>query len=483
MSSSLLFSQGVQSRTKIPSSLFQLIRLEPLLSESARRILSLPCTASDMELRHAVFSRMEEEAFRTDLEHFYSDLTALWQASNKLKDTQNECEQLLGFYTCACRFITASESAETVARALDTQHHREFRAHCEKCRLLSERLKPHVERLALPMERIRTSLLTFQRSGVWLRDDENEKGIIQTVYDLAKSLDLTVEELPEQRCLAMPHELSESLMFLYPNEFEQIRHLAQEYAPLETKIFFDVREELNFYFSVYELVLRAEGHGIPHCLPDVKTSPEFTAKNVYDVTLLTADCANIVPNDVDFQRAEPFSFLTGANGGGKTTYLRAVCTNLILASGGCPMFATEGTVSEFSYIGAHFPANESEGSGRLYAEQERADKLLDLAKNGGFLFFNETFSGANDRKGVFLTLDCASHCVENGIFGLFVTHFHEVVGHRYPILTTVVEAENDNRRTYRITKNPGTKSSYAEDVLRKYRLSADTLHLRGGDEQ
>ena len=197
MSSSLLFSQGVQNRTKIPSSLFQLIRLEPLLSESARRILSLPCTASDMELRHAVFSRMEEEAFRTDLEHFYSDLTALWQASNKLKDTQNECEQLLSFYTCACRFITASESAETVARALDTQHHREFRAHCEKCRLLSERLKPHVERLALPMERIRTSLLTFQRSGVWLRDDENEKGIIQTVYDLAKSLDLTVEELPE----------------------------------------------------------------------------------------------------------------------------------------------------------------------------------------------------------------------------------------------------------------------------------------------
>ena len=483
MAISLLYSNGASTQPKIDPPLFSLIRLDTLLSENTQHLLSVHCTAEDIRLRQAVFARMEAPSFRADLEQFFSSLTALWQANNKLKDAKNECEELLGFYTCARRFINCTKSAQSVAQALNDDRFRDFYAYCQDNLSTAIRLEPAVLKLESPVKRIRTSLITFQCNGVWLDDDNEGEGILNKVTGYAANLGLSVSELPKQRCLAMPHELSESLMFLYPNEFEEIRALAREFAPLNVKDFLRVREELNFFFNIYELIARAGARGIPHCIPSVSDSPVFRAKNAYDITLINVSNTDIIPNDIDFRKEEPFSFLIGANGGGKTTYLRTVCANLILAGAGCPMFADNGEIGVFPFIGAHFPTDETPTGGKLFSEQQRENELLNLAKNGGFLFFNETFSGANDRKGVLLTLDCAAACVKNGIFALFVTHFHEVVGHRYPILSTVVETENDNRRTYRITKNPGTKSSYAEDILRKYRLSADTFHLRGVNEQ
>ena len=45
---------------------------------------------------------------------------------------------------------------------------------------------------------------------------------------------------------------------------------------------------------------------------------------------------NIVPNDILFNE-KTFFFLTGANGGGKTTYLRSVGIAVILFLSGCPI--------------------------------------------------------------------------------------------------------------------------------------------------
>ncbi len=483
MQISLLFSGEAQTHQKVPSQLYELIHFDTQLGERVRQVLSLPASAADIHLRQTIFQRMENEVFFTDLRAFYSALTALWQATNKLKDAQNECEELLGFYACACRYVTACESAHAVSGEFTGNALKDFCDFCDKSFQVSQKLTSRIGCLDAHLKNIRTSLAVFQQSGIYLRDDEDKRGLLTEIRGEAAALGFHIGDLPEQRCIAMPHELSEALMYQYPDEFEQIRALVRDFAPLETASFLALREELNFYFNVFELVEKATLRGIPHCLPKIGNAPIFSAVNAYDITLLDKAETDIIPNDIDFNTDEPFAFLTGANGGGKTTYLRTVCANLILASAGCPMFATEGTVSSFNFIGAHFPVDEIEASGRLNAEQVRADALLELAKDGGFLFFNETFSGANDRKGVLLTLDCAEKCVERGVFALYVTHFHEVSAHRFPILSTLVEQDNANKRTYKIAKNPGVKSSYAEDILRKYLLSADTLHLRGGNDQ
>ena len=77
-----------------------------------------------------------------------------------------------------------------------------------------------------------------------------------------------------------------------------------------------------------------------------------------------------------------------------------------------------------------------------------------------------------------MTLDYSAKFKELGCFSLFVTHFHEVNDKGYTVFNTVIDVSNDNRRTFRIVKSDSLRSSYAEDILRKYALTQDDLTRR-----
>ena len=105
------------------------------------------------------------------------------------------------------------------------------------------------------------------------------------------------------------------------------------------------------------------------------------AKELYDISLLAKNCENIVPNDADFTEYEPFCFLLGANGGGKTTYLRALGVNLILFLAGCPVFAKEAEIYPFDIVLSHFPRDERfDNTGRLDEERKRTEEMLNKIK-------------------------------------------------------------------------------------------------------
>ena len=78
-----------------------------------------------------------------------------------------------------------------------------------------------------------------------------------------------------------------------------------------------------------------------------------------------------------------------------------------------------------------------------------------------------------------MTLDTASSIKERGTHGLFVTHFHEVRKGGYPMLNTVTEEDENHVRTFRIVRDLGITSSFADDILRKYKLDAASLAERG----
>lgn len=206
----------------------------------------------------------------------------------------------------------------------------------------------------------------------------------------------------------------------------------------------------------------------------------YIARELYDVSLLAKNCENIVPNDADFTENEPFCFLLGANGGGKTTYLRALGVNLILFLAGCPVFAKEAEIYPFDTVLSHFPKDERfDNTGRLDEEQKRTEEMLNKAENkAAFLFFNETFSGTDDRRGFELLKDTAMKIAEKHHFGLYVTHFHEVMSLDYPVLSAEVDLSDANKRTFRIVRSKGSVSSYAADILKKYRLDKDSLESR-----
>lgn len=108
--------------------------------------------------------------------------------------------------------------------------------------------------------------------------------------------------------------------------------------------------------------------------------------------------ARAVRNDVRLGGAERIWIISGSNMSGKSTLLRAVGTNVVLALAGGTVRAAEFRVSPFT-VGASIRINDSlqQGSSRFYAELLRIKQIVSLAATSPPLLFflDEIFGGTN----------------------------------------------------------------------------------------
>ena len=304
-------------------------------------------------------------------------------------------------------------------------------------------------------------------------------GSSDNISECAEHLGFTVpKQKPQSTKINL--SLSDVVCHLYSDKVAQIEAEIAKYADVDFYEPTSYISEIKFFLEIYSLLQRAAQIGVPHCIAKLSQTPQYIAKELYDVSLLAKNCESIVPNDADFTENEPFCFLLGANGGGKTTYLRALGVNLIFFLAGCPVFAKEAEIYPFDIVLSHFPRDERfDNIGRLDEEQKRTEEMLNIAQNKtAFLFFNETFSGTDDKRGFDLLTDTVAKIAESKQFGLYVTHFHEVMSLDYPVLSAEVDLSDANKRTFRIVRSKGSASSYASDILKKYRLDKDSLATR-----
>jgi len=117
--------------------------------------------------------------------------------------------------------------------------------------------------------------------------------------------------------------------------------------------------------------------------------------------------------------------VTGSNTGGKSTFLRTVGVNLVLALAGAPCCAKQGQVSKLKlYSSMRTQDNLRQGVSSFYAELNRIEKMLQLMANSQNVFFllDEMFKGTNseDRhKGGFSLI---SQLRELHTSGIIATH-------------------------------------------------------------
>ena len=130
----------------------------------------------------------------------------------------------------------------------------------------------------------------------------------------------------------------------------------------------------------------------------------------------------------------------------------------------------------FDAVYTHFPSNESfESGGRFADETVRADKILEDATENSFAVFNETYSGTDERRSETFSKRLAETMYRRGTFGVYVTHIHALTGGEIPTLAAQIDEQDENRRTYTIRRVGGTSSSFARDILEKYRLDRSSL--------
>ena len=133
----------------------------------------------------------------------------------------------------------------------------------------------------------------------------------------------------------------------------------------------------------------------------------------------------MVRNDVRLSGDTRLLVVSGSNMSGKSTLLRTVGINTVLALMGAPVCATRLRVTPLR-IGATLRIQDSlqEGRSRFYAEITRLRQIADLAKGSTPLLFllDELFHGTNSHDRLVGATGVLRGLVDRGAIGLITTH-------------------------------------------------------------
>lgn len=462
----------------LPRELFSDLQLDKILSEQSISVLQKPCGQFEIMRRNELFSLLDMDENLLRMESLLTTLLATERAFNLLNDAKipldryHRYTEVFDSYVNSCEDLAAMSGFGSLFADVA-----KYFSSDEKRRSLYD-MKESVRRVEILLERLHVGLLSFADKN-WLTPNYDAVSEVDNIVACAKNLGFTVPKKKAQNA-KINLSLSDGICRLYADEVSQIENEISKFVGVDLYEPTEYISEIKFFLEIHSLIQKSKNIGVPYCIAKIAKEPLYTAKDLYDVSLLAKNCNRIVPNDADFTDNEGFCFLLGANGGGKTTYLRAVGINLILFLAGCHIFARDAEIYPFDIVLSHFPKDERfDNTGRLDEERKRTDEILKSAHDKiAFLLFNETFSGTDDKRGFELLTDTAAKIGENNYFGLYVTHFHEVTSLDYPVLSAEVDYTDENKRTFRIVRSKGSASSYAADILKKYGLDKNSLAAR-----
>lgn len=242
-----------------------------------------------------------------------------------------------------------------------------------------------------------------------------------------------------------------------------------------TAFFESLRYEAGFYTGCVNLYNTLTEVKAPICfpVPGAKESRAMSFKGLYDASMAATEYKRLVTNDLDAGDTRLF-IITGANQGGKSTFLRSVGLAHIFMQCGMFVPADYFCANVCDHVFTHFTREEDEkmNSGKLEEELLRMNRIISTITPGSILFMNESFATTTERDGAGIAKDIITALHEHGIKVFFVTHLYEFAKTMYDMElegTVFLRAErNDNgSRSYRIECGKPLQTSFGEDLFHR----------------
>ncbi len=237
--------------------------------------------------------------------------------------------------------------------------------------------------------------------------------------------------------------------------------------------------ELGFYIGCLNLRERMAAAGAPVCFP-VPASPvpagtvqALRARGLYDPCLALTLGTRAVGNDLDADGRE-LIMITGANQGGKSTFLRGLGLAQLMMQAGMFVAAEEFTAATCTGLYTHYKREEDAAmeKGKLEEELTRMSGIADQITAGSLLLCNESFASTNEREGSEIARQLIRALTEAGIRIAFVTHLYELAVRCHAenagtALFLRAERQPDGRRTFRLLEGKPLPTSYGQDLYQQ----------------
>lgn len=231
-----------------------------------------------------------------------------------------------------------------------------------------------------------------------------------------------------------------------------------------------LRVELAFYVGCLNLAEELGRVGAATVFPaPCAEAGGFVSCDLRDPSLALTLKGPVVGSDID-ANGRPLVMVTGANRGGKSTFLRSVgLAQLMMQSG---LFVTAGALTSplRSGLFTHFKREEDKGmvSGKFDEELARMDLMTDRIHRGALVLFNESFAATNEREGAEVARQIVTALLENDVTVVFVTHMYELARAYLDDGRALFMRSNrgaDGARSFYLTEARPVSSSFGADLF------------------
>ncbi len=236
-----------------------------------------------------------------------------------------------------------------------------------------------------------------------------------------------------------------------------------------------LRLELAFYVGCLNLSEQLAQLGEPIAFPEPAPSGErqhaFTG--LYDVALALTMKQKVVGNDVNAD-GKNLVIITGANQGGKSTFLRSIGLAQLMMQ--CGMFVPAESFSANLCNGlfTHYKREEdiSMQSGKFDEELGRMSTIVDNITPNSIVLFNESFAATNEREGSEIARQIVDALLEKRIKVFYVTHLSEFARGFYDkgmdnAIFLRADRQLDGSRSFKLIEGEPLQTSYGVDVYNK----------------
>ncbi len=236
-----------------------------------------------------------------------------------------------------------------------------------------------------------------------------------------------------------------------------------------------LRTELAFYLGCVNLLRQLQQRGVPVCypVPAPAGSGRHSCVGLGDVCLVLNRSGPVVGNDLNAD-GKQLVVITGANKGGKSTFLRSVGLAQLMMQAGLFVAAESFTADLCRSLFTHYKREEDATmeSGKFDEELSRMSQIVDALSPDALLLFNESFAATNEREGSEIARQIVRALLETRVKIFFVTHqygfAHGLNGDGTGrVLFLRAERLPDGARTYKLLPGEPLETSFGADLYRK----------------
>jgi MutS domain V len=233
--------------------------------------------------------------------------------------------------------------------------------------------------------------------------------------------------------------------------------------------------EIGFYVACVNVREPLARKAEPITFPQMVSREHLTlsAKRLYDVCLTLTIDEPAVPNDL-VADDKSLVMITGANQGGKSTFLRSLGLAQLMAQCGMFVAAESFRANVCDGVFTHYKREEDDSmeSGKLDEELARMSAIAGQITPHSILLCNESFASTNEREGSEIARHVVDALLHEHIKVVFVTHMFDLAqGFHERRLSQALflraERGSDGARPFRLSEGEPLPTSYGEDSYRK----------------